>query len=159
MLLNVLFPEAQQQIMHFSIHCTRLQSCSRSQIRAAVKCFACCQMCTNLLNVYKAKGTPLLLPALSLLYIFFICMGKLPPALEAEPEVVKLVHCCIGSLFVSHIRHRLCHRPPAVALEGRPKHLHHNKALISQTVALHQYFSPKNVPIWWSSLLLTSEPG
>ena len=118
-LLHVLFLESQQQIMHFSICCTRLQSFSW----------------------YKAKGTPLLLPALSLLYIFFICMGKLPPALEAEPEVVELVHCCVSSLFVSHIRHRLCHRPPAVALEGRPKHLHHNTALPSQTVAWQQYFS------------------
>lgn len=131
--LHVLFLES--QIMHFSRYCTTLQSCGRSQIRAAVKCFACRQIW------YKAKGTPLLLSALSLLYIFFICMGKLPPALEAEPEVVELVHCCVSSLFVSHIRHRLCHRPPAVALEGRPKHLHHNTALPSQTVAWQQYFS------------------
>ncbi len=95
----------------------------------------------------RAKGTPLLLPALSLLNIFFICMRELPPTFEAEPEVVELVHSCVGSLVISHIRHRLCHRPPAVALEGRPKHLHHTKALLSQTVALQQYFLQENATL------------
>ena len=52
-------------------------------------------------------------------------MGELPPALETEPEVIEFVYSCIGRFFAAWIWDWLGHRPAAVALEGRPKHLRH----------------------------------
>ena len=81
------------------------------------------QSCSSFSSGLENGPSPLLFSALSLLNVFFIVVRELPPTLEAEPEVIELVNYVVGSVFITDIRHRLRERPPAVALERRPKHL------------------------------------